>query len=416
MRFVDFAIITGLLEEFEVLRRSFPDLKEESDERQADVWYRGRIDSKRGHGYSVVATFQKEMGPVPATLLTQRLIERWDPAYIILLGIAGSFSKDVRLGDVIASQQIFYYGPGKAAPAGIQYRPEGYPCSMVLIRQTQALTIETETMAPLRAEARSSAVKKAEAALGNPNAGDLDVLRSHEPKVHFGTVASGELVVASEAKQKELLALHGKILGTEMESAGVLHAAFFSGDTPTPAIMIKGISDHADHLKAHEDEKNYWRQLAIENSIRLGLALIGSGRIRPLRADEFGVDVTRSSVAEVRNRIARAASPGVSFLGFPRLVLPRGPLSRLSITVEAITDDGKELKIFDGLVEYLNARNERITSHFPVDSRTITLSEISLGPVGLYLMLSGTAARVQFRISGPAGQQEIGLSLKTLRE
>jgi nucleoside phosphorylase len=411
MRSIDFAIITGLLEEFQVLKRSLPDLKEESDERQTDVWYRGRIDSKRGYGYSVVATFQKEMGPVPATLLTQRLIERWDPAYILLLGIAGSFSKDVRLGHVIASQQIFYYGPGKAAPAGIQYRPEGYPCSMVLIRQTQALTIDNETMDPLRAEARSSAVQKAEAASGNPNAGDLDVLRSHELQVHFGTVASGELVVASYAKQHELLALHGKILGTEMESAGVLHAAFFSGDTPTPAIMIKGISDHADHLKAHEDEKRYWRELAIENSIRLGLALIRSGRIRSLRADEFAVDVTRSSVAEVRNRITRPASLGLSFLGFPRLVLARGPLSRLWIEVEAVTDGGQGLKIFEGIVDYLNPRNEPVRSRFPADTHAITLNGVSSGPVGLYLMLSGTAARVQFKISSPAGQQEIRLSL-----
>ncbi len=411
MRSIDFAIITGLLEEFELLKAAIPALKEEPDERQTDVWYRGRIDSSRGFGYTVVATFQKDMGPLSANLLTQNLIDRWDPAYIILLGIAGSFSKDVRLGDVIVSQQIFYYGPGKAVPGGIQYRPEGYPCSMILIRQTQALTIDGTTMAKLRNEARASALRKAEAASGDPNAAHLSALRAHEPSVHFGTVASGELVIASEAKQRELLALHGKILGTEMESAGVLHAAFFSGEIPTPAIMIKGISDHADHLKSQEDEKKYWRQLAAENSIRTVLALIRSGRIRPLRTDEFTIDVTRSTAAEARNRISRPASPGVSLLGFPQLILPKGPLTQLTIEIAAIADNDQYLRIIDGIAEYRDARGELVSVPFLTTVQRITLKGIGLAPVGLYLMLAGTAARIQFRIEGPAGEQEIVLKV-----
>lgn len=411
MRSIDFAIITGLLEEFESLKEAIPSLSEEPDERQTEIWYRGRINSNRGFGYSVVATFQKDMGPLPANLLTKKLIERWDPAYIILLGIAGSFSKDVHLGDVIVSQQIFYYGPGKAVPDGIQYRPEGYPCSMVLIRQTQALTLDGTSMTQLRSEARTSALRKAEAASGNPNAADLGSLSAHEPSIHFGTVASGELVVASEAKQKELLALHGKILGTEMESAGVLHAAFFSDEIPTPAIMIKGISDHADHLKSREDEKKYWRQLAAENSIRTALALIRSGRIRPLKTDEFTIDTMRSATGEARDRIPRSASPGVSFLGFPHLIMPKGPLTQLTIEAAAIAGD-KNVRIVEGLVEYRDTRGELAKASFPSNAPRVSLKGIGLAPIGLYLMLAASAESIHFRIEGPAGEQEIGLEIK----
>src|ERR1700675_512321 len=161
MKSIDFVIVTGLKEEIETLLDAIPDLKEIAAERQSDVWYRGRINSERGYGYSIVATLSKETGPVPATLLTERIIARWNPAYIILLGIAGSFSKDIRLGDVIVSQQIFYYGPGKATNESIQYRPEGYPCSMVLVRQLHALTIDKKRMTSLRADANRSARKKA---------------------------------------------------------------------------------------------------------------------------------------------------------------------------------------------------------------------------------------------------------------
>jgi nucleoside phosphorylase len=78
---------------------------------------------------------------------------------------------------------------------------------------------------------------------------DLSVLRSHEPKVHFGTVASGSLAVASEQMQARLLSLHGKIAASEMEGAGML-AQTFTHEMPTPAILIKGISDHADQMSA----------------------------------------------------------------------------------------------------------------------------------------------------------------------
>jgi hypothetical protein len=215
--------------------------------------------------------------------------------------------------------------------------------------------------------------------------------------------------------QQELLGLHGKILGAEMESAGVLHAAFFSGDAPTPAIMIKGISDHADHLKAHDDEKEYWRKLANENSSRLALALIESGRIKPLRTDEFAVDVTRGSVAEVRDRITRPASDGVSVLAFPKLVLPKGPLTQLTVEITATTGAGQRLRVIEAIAEHVNLRTEPVAANFPAESYAVTLKNIGPSPIGLYFMLGGTAEQLRFRISGPACTQEVGLELKSTR-
>ncbi|SDP04586.1 5'-methylthioadenosine/S-adenosylhomocysteine nucleosidase [Afipia sp. GAS231] len=411
MKSIDFAILTGLKEEIETLLAAIPDLKEVAGEQQSDVWYRGRIGSERGYGYSIVATLARDMGPVPATLLTQHIIARWNPAHIILLGIAGSFSKDIRLGDVIVSQQIFYYGPGKQTDKGIQYRPEGYPCSMVLVRQLQALTMDRKRMTSLRAEANRSARKKATKAPKTLKGKDLDAVRSHKPDTYFGTVASGELVVASQKKQKDLLKLHGKILGTEMEGAGVLHAAFFSGDDPVSAILVKGISDHADHLKAHEDEKKCWRTLATENSIRLVLSLLRSGRIKPLQTDEFSLDLTRSTLAELGNRINLSVAPGVAVLGFSRLVLPKGPLTRLAIEITPTSEDNRTLRIVTGVVEHLDLHGKLVATEIPADARKIEIENVGPSPVGIYLMLAGTAKHVHFLVHGPAERQEVGLVL-----
>jgi hypothetical protein len=54
---VDFAIVTGLLEEFEVLRELLPELEEDPDSENAQVWYRGRIPAKTGSTYEIAAAF-----------------------------------------------------------------------------------------------------------------------------------------------------------------------------------------------------------------------------------------------------------------------------------------------------------------------------------------------------------------------
>ena len=76
---VDFAIVTGLLEEFEVLRELLPELEEDPDSENAQVWYRGRIPAKTGSNYEIAAAFQTDKGPLGAHDLTKNMIRKWDP-------------------------------------------------------------------------------------------------------------------------------------------------------------------------------------------------------------------------------------------------------------------------------------------------------------------------------------------------
>src|SRR5215471_6564001 len=246
MPIVDFGILVALKEELQAVLDVFSNFKEITE--NADSWYRASIADDQGTSYEVVASFMTDMGPLEAQDLTSKMIRRWDPAYIVLVGIAGSFNKEIRLGDIVVSQQVFYFDPGKAEGKRIKYRPQGYPCSMTLIRQQEALALDKAAFTAWQKAARSSAGEKVrklkrdalnekKSAKEKGQAGHT-ALRAHCPKVHFGTIASGSLVVASKAKQRELLALHGKILATEMEGAGVLHATFRT-EIPTPAIVIK---------------------------------------------------------------------------------------------------------------------------------------------------------------------------------
>ncbi|HVT15207.1 MAG TPA: hypothetical protein VHQ90_03365 [Thermoanaerobaculia bacterium] len=340
MPLIDFAILTGLREEFDTLRKIFPELKEISE--GAELWYRTRVIADGKSSYEVVISFQDKMGPLDAQALTAKALGRWHPALIILVGIAGTFHKEVRLGDVLVSQQVFYYDLAKATAEGLRYRPQGYPCSTVLIRQTEALRSSPREFGAWQQAAKSIAASEAErlsaqglAKLPGKRLAEMQrLLRDCQPEIHFGTVASGSLVIADKAKQKELLALHGQIIGTEMEGAGMLHATF-DQELPTPAVVIKGISDAADMGKALLDSQGSWRTLAKENSARLVLQVIRRGRIRPLETDQFELDPSPGSPADARIVIPDPTASGVSFLHFPRLLVPRGPLTEIGFAAEA---------------------------------------------------------------------------------
>jgi nucleoside phosphorylase len=404
MPLVDFGLLAALPEEFLVKKNVFTNLREITE--NADSWYRMSIKAKGSRRYEAVASFMTDMGPLEAQDLTNKMIARWDPAYIILVGIAGSLNKEVRLGDVVVSQQVFYYDPGKVEETRIKYRPQGYPCSMTLIRQHEALTFDTVAFTAWQEAAQKSAAEKMrqlkderksrDTAKKKSVPADPAALKAHLPKVHFGTVASGSNVVASETKKQELLALHGKILAIEMEGAGVLNATFRQPEIPTPAIVVKGISDAADKHKAAADELLYWRGLAAENSARLALAMIQRGRIRPLMTDQFDLDLDRGDTAEARDRIQGAVSVGMSLLAFPRLVKSLGPLTQLRLDVAALGAEGP-IEVVELVVEYED-RNGRQRGETVKRSSSIEIGEpIAKGQIGVYLLIDGTPSRIEFR-------------------
>lgn len=403
MSLVDFAILAALPEEFLTTQKIFGHFQEITE--NADSWYRTSIKGDGGRRYQVVASFMTDMGPLEAQDLTAKIIARWDPAYIILVGIAGTFNKDVGLGDVVISQQVFYYDSGKAHGKRIKYRPQGYPCSMTLIRQHEALTFDTGAFLAWQKAARKSALdkvrslksaRKKTAAKKKQVPVDLTALTTHRPKVHFGTVASGSLVVASKAKQRELLALHGKILATEMEGAGVLNATFRQSEIPTPAIVVKGISDMADKGKAAADELVYWRELAAENSARLALAMIQRGRIRPLQTDQFEFDLYRGDAADARRRIQGAVSVGMSLLAFPRLVKPLGPLTHFRLDILP-HGPAEPLEVIEMVIEYENCHGRPRIEKVERSSTAEIAEPIAASEIGVYLLIGGQPDQIEFR-------------------
>ena len=93
-----------------------------------------------------------------------------------------------------------------------------------------------------------------------------------KPVVHFGLVASGDLVMKSAARRDELAARE-KVIGFEMEGAG-------AWDT-FPTVIIKGVCDYAD---SHKNKK--WQKYAAVTAAACTKAFLGQWRGVEKSSDE----------------------------------------------------------------------------------------------------------------------------------
>ncbi len=113
---VDVVIVTALEEERDAVRARLPNCRQVAPTTDdVRVYYRSDLsvtfpDGKPGT-YSIVLTSLATMGRVQATATTGDAIRRWQPRYVLLVGIAGGISdRDVSLGDVLVSDQVVDYG------------------------------------------------------------------------------------------------------------------------------------------------------------------------------------------------------------------------------------------------------------------------------------------------------------------
>jgi nucleoside phosphorylase len=201
------------------------------------------------------------MGNVSAASAASTLMLAWRADYLILVGITGGFeSADVRPGDVVVPDQVVGYESGKLTADGALRRPEVYRPDFDLL--TAARAVE-------RAE-WADAIRTAP-----PEPGEA-------PRIRFGTVLSGEKVVADAVTAADLRRSWPKAVAIEMESYGSALAIYRHGGR---FLMIKGVSDLAD---AHKDDR--WRAYAAEAAARYAHAVLR--RISAKRLTDAGEDLT----------------------------------------------------------------------------------------------------------------------------
>jgi adenosylhomocysteine nucleosidase len=202
-------------------------------------FYTGTVESADGP-VELVAARTLEQGQRSIMPTLQNLRRHSNPAVFVLLGIGGAINRDLVVGDVVVATRVVYYDLRRETPEGVHHRGE-----------------ERHTPAPITHALNSFFT----------DYDDPARLKSAGPfRVLSGPIGSGDAVVMDAESQirKFLLAYNEKVLAVDMEAGGLTQ---FCHETPPPNhpgwLVIRGISDLADHTKTYDHQHSAAHNAAI---------------------------------------------------------------------------------------------------------------------------------------------------------
>jgi adenosylhomocysteine nucleosidase len=197
-----------------------------------------------GDGQTQVALALVGKGTQSAAVLAERAMSSFDPAAVIFVGVAGALRHHVALGDVVVATHVYAYHGGTSEDDGLMGRPRVWEISHDADQAARHVV----------------------------RAGSWAEGLSSSPRVHFGPLAAGEVVLNSRtsAHARWLREHYNDALAIEMEAAGVAQAAQLNRSLPV--VIVRGISDRADGTKTLTDADD-WQPRAVTGAAALATAL-----------------------------------------------------------------------------------------------------------------------------------------------
>jgi len=244
------AIITALFDtEFEALKNLPCDFSRYDQPNDSTLYYIGKIESK-----NVLIATDNKMGMAASASLATKIIAKFSPQYIIMAGIAAGVKDDKKqYGDIMVANWTFNYESGKyeydenTKLTTFQPNPEPIELDATILREINEFKSKRSLL---------NSIKASFVAVGD------DKVSERNLKVIVGPIASGSAVVGDGKKIEAVRAHQRKLIGIDMETFGVYHAAkSFSITNSTKAISIKSISDFAD-----QEKSDFYRNYAAHTS------------------------------------------------------------------------------------------------------------------------------------------------------
>jgi nucleoside phosphorylase len=239
-------------------------------------------------GFRMFSVLSEGMGIDHAYDAVARAISQLSPNLVVCLGIAGSLSSDLKIGDVSVSSEIVDISqnmkitevPLTERRTRSSKRSKGQrrpPTKTVVELSPKAAPVPPELSASFRftrshpnlknslADWVHQASERRAKLKDEISSSGLEEELAQEPAAEIGPMISGP-VVASSAFRETLTRINRKVLSVETESAGVFRAC---QDKGIPSVTIRGISDHADVNKnaLERTTKQAARQLAMDNAL-----------------------------------------------------------------------------------------------------------------------------------------------------
>jgi adenosylhomocysteine nucleosidase len=210
------------------------------------IFETGRVGGSRRR----IAAAVTGEGNHSAAIIAERAISMFNPEALLFVGVAGSLRPDVRLGDIVVATRIYGYHGGREEPDGFMNSPRCWETAHELSQL--ARYVDRDAIWPAR--------------FGGLPPGE-------RPRVHFGPIAAGEVIVNSLDCNLtgHFRRYYSDAIAVEMESAGMAQASHLNGSLPS--LTVRAISDAADGHKAGAEGAG-WQARAAANAAAFAAALI----------------------------------------------------------------------------------------------------------------------------------------------
>jgi nucleoside phosphorylase len=276
-----------LREEFSTFFKEITVTGQVRDEQTGEIYYRfERASSMANRPYRCIATLIGGMGPTLAALTAEKMLTRWRPATIVLPGIAASLHRDARLGDIVVADQVDSYlenASAKPAVSQEQYQlslsGEVYRTSNRVLKEVQNFAFTSRDI--FHAWQEQSTDEQVRLGGHGSELISAGLLRQKAAMLD-GHIASGPIVGSARSFVNWIKERDRRCFALEMESAGVMAAAYHQASThKCETLIIRAISDYADENKSRldtmHDAEGVLREYAMLNAIHLLWGLLDAG-------------------------------------------------------------------------------------------------------------------------------------------
>lgn len=208
----------------------------------------GEITRKEG-SLTVIAASARKKGMPYSAALASKMVAKFKPKYLVMLGICAGVKGKTNYGDVIVADPSWDWGSGKHAEKEDGTRvflaaPYPHPLDTHISQLSMELATDGVTARTIQSEWEKE-------------------LPQGKLAIHVGPMASGAAVLATSDAMQPITAQNREVLGVEMEAYAVMACADFSCKPAPLPIAIKSVCDFAD-----AEKNDLWQKYAAYTSAK----------------------------------------------------------------------------------------------------------------------------------------------------
>lgn len=259
----DIGVQTVIGKELEAAQEAFSiDRLRDAVSIDGTIFYRGHV-AQNNRNVSVVVCAQNAAGNADASIFAERMIARWSPKAMFLMGICAGRRTKCKIGDVVTPRVIANDMEGVIEAKTRLKRPKIYAPPHAMIQQLQNfrydsvrnewLTELTTLTDPPQREGLTKKTFKESVNL--------------KPDRHESAIYSADLLLRdADYLEDQAVSMHQQIRIGEMEAAGFSQACN-ARTIPTPWFVVRGVSDFGDDTKG--DSFQRWASFSAASYLKI---------------------------------------------------------------------------------------------------------------------------------------------------